>query len=176
MTGKQKALKIPTNVPLSELPDSFNKFFIEKIDLIRNDLDLVSKNPVFKNYDGVGLNVFMPVDEISVKSIIMKCKKNFCDLDPLPAKLVYECIDVLIPYITNIFNESLTSGTFPTDFKESIFIPLSKKESLDFNIFSYYRPVSNLSFLSKLHERIAHYIKKTDKNEESGDEVLYLKF
>ena len=69
----------------------------------------------------------------------------------------------------------MSSGIFPTDFKESIFIPLSKKESLDFNIFSYYRPVSNLSFLSKVLERIAYYIKKTDthdKNEESGDEVF----
>ena len=43
----------------------------------------------------------------------------------------------------------------PTDFKEAIVRPLLKKSGLDSTQMKNYRPVSNLSFLSKLLERAA---------------------
>ena len=46
-------------------------------------------------------------------------------------------------------------GHVPTSLKELQIISLLKKDGLDFNIEKNYRPVSNLSFLSKLLERIA---------------------
>jgi hypothetical protein len=49
---------------------------------------------------------------------------------------------------------SLSSGTFPSVFKQSIVSPLLKKPSLNRDAMSNYRPISNLSFLSKLTERI----------------------
>ena len=156
MTGKNKTPKIPTNIPSSQLPDKFNNFFIDKIDVIRDELDLISEHPIFKKYDGVSFSIFTLVDEKYVTSIIMKSKKCFCELDPLPGKLFYECLDVMIPFITTIFNESLSNGVFPTDLKESIVIPLLKKESLDCDIFKNYRPVTNLPFISKVLERIAY--------------------
>ena len=52
-------------------------------------------------------------------------------------------------------NESLTTGTFPTGFKTALVRPLLKKPSLDRDIRSHYRPVSNLSFLGKVLERTA---------------------
>lgn len=61
-----------------------------------------------------------------------------------------------MPYVTNIFNDSLVSGTFPSDFKDCVVIPLLKKVSLDCNILKNYRPVSNLPFISKVLERIAY--------------------
>ena len=108
-------------------------------------------------YRGPVFSKFTPVCEDYVRSIIIKSKKSFCDLDPLPAKLFFDCLDVLIPYITIIFNDSLTNGLFPTILKESIVIPLLKKASLDCNVLKNYRPVSNLSFISKVLERIAYF-------------------
>ena len=49
---------------------------------------------------------------------------------------------------------SLSSGNFPSVFKHSIVTPLLKKPSIDKENLSNYRPISNLSFLSKLTERI----------------------
>ena len=43
---------------------------------------------------------------------------------------------------------------FPSDFKNSVVIPLLKKSSLNPNVLKNYRPVTNLSFLSKILERI----------------------
>ena len=89
-----------------------------------------------------------------VKKVIMASKKSFCELDHLPAVVFMDCIDILLPAITQIFNESLTSGIFPTDFKNSLVIPLLKKSSLDCNVLKNYRPVTNLTFISKIIEKL----------------------
>ena len=60
--------------------------------------------------------------------------------------------DVNLPTTTNIRKHSLTTGT--VDFKTAIVKPLLKKPSLDPNALSNYRPISNLSFLSKILENI----------------------
>ena len=39
--------------------------------------------------------------------------------------------------------------------KKAIFSPLLKKQSLDFEVFSNFRPVSNIKFLSKVIEKVA---------------------
>ena len=65
-----------------------------------------------------------------------------------------ENFETLLPHITCILNNSLTIGQFPSDFKKSLVIPLLKKPSLDRNVLKNYRPVSNLSFISKILERI----------------------
>jgi len=48
----------------------------------------------------------------------------------------------------------LGSGRFSSALKQAIVTPKLKKESLDRNEVKNYRPVSNLSFISKLIERI----------------------
>ena len=63
-------------------------------------------------------------------------------------------IDVLITPITEFTNLSLRVGIFPLNWKTSIIRPLLKKTGLEL-IPSNYRPVSNLSFLSKLLEKAA---------------------
>src|SRR6218665_2300960 len=59
-----------------------------------------------------------------------------------------------VPTITKIINLSLSTGPFPMKFKDSVVKPLLKKPSIDKELLSNYRPISNLSFLSKLSERV----------------------
>jgi len=61
---------------------------------------------------------------------------------------------LLSPFITLLFNKTLTSGIFLSDFKHAVVRPLLKKSGLDVSDPNNFRPVSNLSFLSKLLERI----------------------
>ena len=70
----------------------------------------------------------------------------------MPSKLVKENSDILLPIITRIINLSLQLGMFIEDWKVSIVRPLLKKLGLEL-INKNYRPVSNLSFLSKLVEK-----------------------
>jgi len=60
----------------------------------------------------------------------------------------------LVPTITNIVNMSLSSGNFHHTLKESFISPLFKKPTLDKDELSNYRPISNLSLISKIIEHI----------------------
>ena len=51
-------------------------------------------------------------------------------------------------------NLCIKSNVYPLSCKSSIVTPLIKKPGLDAEILKNYRPVSNLSFLSKVIERV----------------------
>ena len=88
------------------------------------------------------------------KKIILQTVPKTSVLDPIPTKLLYKTLEVLLPTITNILNESLTWGIVPSEFKTAVGIkPLLKKPSLDPNELKNYRPIFNLHFLSKLLEK-----------------------
>ena len=61
-------------------------------------------------------------------------------------------MDELLPVITLIINSSLQSGHFPKVWKKAIVTPLLKKCGSDSSNFKNLRPVSNLSYISKLTE------------------------
>ena len=53
-----------------------------------------------------------------------------------------------------MFNKLLDTGCFPTEFKQEVVRPLLKKNGFDYSELKKFRPVSNLSFISKLLEKI----------------------
>ena len=84
----------------------------------------------------------------------MKSASKSCDLDPIPTNILKALLDILIKPITTIINLSLESITFPLLFKEAYVTPLLQKSNLHVNK-KIYRPVSNLSFISKIIEKVA---------------------
>ena len=91
-------------------------------------------------------------DEID--KLIGSAPNKTCQLDPVPTWLVKDVHGLVSPFISLLFNKSLTSGYFPLEFKQAVVCPLLKKSGLDASDLKNFRPVSNLSFLSKLLERI----------------------
>ena len=83
-----------------------------------------------------------------------------------PTWLLKKCEDELVPVLTLIVNTSLSCAEFPKELKRAFLTPLIKKIILDAEILKNYRPVSNLSFLSKLIERIVcvQLVNHLDKN------------
>ena len=65
-----------------------------------------------------------------------------------------ECLDTFLPSLTGLINSSLSSGVFPEVFKTALVKPLLKKKFLDQNNLKNYRPVSNLSFVSKIIKKL----------------------
>ena len=72
----------------------------------------------------------------------------------MPTWLVKDVRGLLSPFLTVLFNVSLSSGSFPKMFKQAVIRPLLKKPGLDVSDMKNYRPVSNLPFLFKLLERV----------------------
>ena len=56
--------------------------------------------------------------------------------------------------MVEVVNKSLCSGVFPDCLKQAIVVPLLNKKITGKNVYSYYRPVSNLAFRSKVIERV----------------------
>jgi len=63
-------------------------------------------------------------------------------------------IDLLLLFVTHMCNASLREGSLPISQRHAIITPILKKPSLDASLTSNYRPVSNLTFMPKVVERI----------------------
>lgn len=88
------------------------------------------------------------VTKDEIKKILQKMSKS-CQLNSLPMWLAKECMDEILPIITQIINRSLTLGEVPMQLKHAIIKPLLKKLNLELTKKNY-RPVSNLPFLSQI--------------------------
>ncbi len=160
--------KFPTHNDSFHLAETFSSFFINKIVKIRDQLDIEENSTClgaaaltnFNNEEPPVCNVleeFVPLTEEEIGILIAKSATKSCDLDPLPTSILKEHLDLLLPTITNIVNMSLTSFIFPQSMKTALVRPLLKKASLDREIMKHYRPVSNLSFLSKVIEKAVSF-------------------
>ncbi len=74
--------------------------------------------------------------------------------DPMPTWLIKKFFASLLCIIVTIVNMSLVEGIVPSSMKAAVIKPLLKKENLDCNTLKNYHPVSNLSFLPKVLERV----------------------
>ena len=75
------------------------------------------------------------------------------ELDTIPHSILNKYHIYLASYYQEIIEKSLTSGIFPIYMKTAYVTPIIKKPNLDKSILSNYRPISNLSTLSKTLER-----------------------
>ena len=73
--------------------------------------------------------------------------------DPVPTWLVKSCLDVLAPSITEMVNLSPLSGGVPEIWRTAVVILLLKKPGPDF-VYKNFRPISNLSLISKVVKRL----------------------
>ena len=152
---------LPSFAVGTELATSFSQFFASKIARIREDLDRL---PIIHEYtvnfqshiqETRFLLHFEPVNEDDVKKYIRLSKKTFCLLDPINVAKVTIAYEASAAFIAKIINACFNESNFVSSEKLALLNPLLKKVGLDCENLSNYRPVSNLSFLSKLIERAA---------------------
>ena len=97
---------------------------------------------------------FTPVSVDDVVSAISRLPDKISAADPLPVSLMKQVTDEIAPFLTELFNRSTSAGHFPAAFKEAFITPALKKPGLDATNVQSYRPISNLSVVSKFLERI----------------------
>ena len=130
----------------------FHNFIDKKIDDNRKGTDSASATS-YTVHGTSDLNQLKIIDVDLVTKIIRESPTKHCNLDPIPAWLVKNCVSLLAPYITLFVNHSVVKGCFPSHWKHATISPLVKKCGLDDTS---YRPVSKLLFLSKVLERVIH--------------------
>ena len=141
----------------TEICNSFNNFFVN----IGPDLALnikPSKNVHFTSYLKKVVTSSFHFDLVNEDDVIKITKslksKNSSGFDGISTNLLKMLMPAIIKPLTLILNQSLATGIFPDRLKTAKVIPLYKKD--DCLIMDNYRPVSLLTSISKIFEKIVH--------------------
>ena len=142
---------MPTIYPSADLPSIFIKHFTNKLEKLRASIaseDVTST--LVTGTTTATISSFEKVSQLIVKECILTSAPKSCELDPIPSKLLIECLDSTLHSLIDLFSSSLASGVFPQCFKSTLVTPILKKRCLDHNDLNNYRPVSNLYFIAKI--------------------------
>ena len=154
--------------------NNFASFFTDKVNRIHQQLleSLDTQNPyvpILSDNDPAPctlLQNFRPATPTEIEDIVSSSAAKHCGLDPLPTSVLKKIIHLISPFITLIINKSFISGIVPHGMKTALVRPQLKNPSLDLDALSNYRPVSNLSFLSKILEKTVN--SRLDKHLENN--------
>ena len=147
-------VRLPDHTTTEALVNTFSSIFISKISIIRSSFSIASSDVLNPPDTEMVLQNLTYVTDDEVHCLVLSAPCKLSDLDPVPTTLVKDCIDILVIPIASIVNLSLSEGCFPSHFKSALVSPLLKKHTLNKDDLKKYRPVSNLSFLSKILEKV----------------------
>ena len=146
---------LPTIYPSADLPRIFIKHFTNKVE--KHRANIASEHVTSTLVTGTTaatFSSFEKVSQLTVKECIRNSDPKSSELDPIPSKLLIQCLDYILPSLTNQFISSLASVIFPQCFKSALVIPILKKRFSDHNDLNNYGPVSNLCFIAKILEKL----------------------
>ena len=144
---------MPQIEPPSVLPDKFADFFFNKIRNIREQFCNESTQKTYHR-ECTSFDAFLPLDREEILNIIKKMNATMSIMDPCNTRFLLKFKEIIVDAITTITNQSLTTGEFLDDWKVAAVRPLIKDPNIRTE-FKNYRPISNLSFLSKVIEKAA---------------------
>ena len=141
-----------------EVADMFNAFFVKKVEDLKDKIDPnLVQDPLVKVREKVkNKNLkfkLKPTTPESLKKVMKKmAKKKSKGKDGIPQDCLLLGQEVLASPLTDVVNSSITTGTFPVEWKEAIVVPILKKG--DAKELKNYRPVSCLVAASKVLEKV----------------------
>ena len=156
-----KSSLLPYSTSTAQLADDFLLFITGKVQHIRDEVasEVGQDSPMAPptrepEFTGAPLSSFLPTTSAEVLKLLGKAPSRLYELDPLPTWMLKQYATQMAPLLTQIVNLSLVEGQVPAQMKQAIMCPLLKKTSLDHDHLRNYKAVSNLSFLSKLLDRV----------------------
>ena len=146
---------LPTIYPSADIPNLFIKHITNKVEKLRANIapEHIASTLVTGTTSAV-FSSFEKVSQLTAKEYILNSAPKSCELDPIHSKLLIECIEAILPSLTDLFNSSLASEIFPQCFKSALVTPILKKRCLDHNYLNNYRPDSNLCSIAKTLEKL----------------------
>ena len=132
----------------------FHKFFDAKVAGVRSST-ATAPPPSFESVPlDCSLSSFRVLAVSDVTAAVRALPEKQSSSDPLPTRLLKDSIDILAPFLVELFNRCLYTGSVPSTFKVAYITPVLKKSDMDPTEAKSYRPIANLSVLSKLLERL----------------------
>ena len=149
----------PQHSRARDLADNFPKFFTNKISTIYQALSVIPVGSTQPSKEMTDMHTeemasLAATTEDDVRKIVLVRPSKTCSLDPMPASMVKDCLQDLAPVITSIINSSMAEGIVATTLRHANVVPVLKKPSSDKDPMKNHRPVSNLTYLSKILEKV----------------------
>ena len=157
---------MPTSSSDDELASRFSTFFSEKITRIRSEIDAAFVNREFsvdfplRFTRSLTFSHFRLVTEADVLRYMRETRKTYCSLDPINVSKLGEAYESAAPGVGAIINSSFDEGHFVASEKRGLIRPYLKKIGLDINDLSNYRPVTNLTHLSKIIDQLIPFLEE----------------
>ena len=150
LLGRNGRDKTGTDLPTAQqLLDYFN----EKVTAVRNSTAGSEPTTILPPAE-VCFDQFEECSMEDVRKVIVTGPSKHCALDPLPTGILKMFLPELLPYVTDMCNISLRQGCLPENQRHAIVTPRLKKANADPADVRNYRPISNLTFMSKTVERL----------------------
>ena len=83
----------------------------------------------------------------------MSVNNKTSDLDILPPKLIKESVELFLPFLHKLVGKIIEEQEYPKYLKRTITKPIYKGNGLYPNDLNKYRPISSMSFISKIVDR-----------------------
>ena len=128
--------------------ETLSGFFQDKVRAVRDDTS--ADAPTFTKLTDASFTSFQPCSMKEVRKFLTRSPPKSCLLDPLPTFILREFLDELSPFICIMCNVSLQHSLLPESQKAAIVTPILKKHDLDPDDVKSYRPISNLTFISRV--------------------------
>ena len=138
-----------------ELSNEFNNHFANTGPKLASEIDCDSSS--YQRYLAGTDKRFelQPTNPNKVFSLLNKLDKSKATgLDTISTRFVRECADLICVPICDIFNQSISQGKFPDDWKYARVTPLFKQGNRD--DVNNYRPISVIPIVAKVFERIVY--------------------
>ena len=148
LSNRHPPMILPTIYHSADLLSIFIKHDTNKVEKLRANIASEHVTSTLVTWKTAAtISSFEKVSQLTVKECTVSSSPRSCELDTIPSKLFIECLDSILPSLTDLFNSSLASGIFPQCFKSALVTPIHKKRCNDHNDLNKYRPISNLCFI-----------------------------
>ena len=158
---KISELTTDNNEPIDpiQIPNAFNKYFIELGDELCNDIppSVTIPEDYFLDFECPTntLSYFKEISETEILKLLHGLSASKASgMDQISARILKIASHVIVPSLTSIFNQSIRTGIFPTDWKSARVTPIHK--SGERCKMSNYRPISVISIVARIMEKLIH--------------------
>lgn len=138
--------------------DTFNDYFLESVANLKLEIEVTSQsncNSLRTLHYHHNQFTFKPINNDEVIKLIDKLDVNkSAGSDDITPRVIMECREILSPFLTYIFNSSLSQSKYPDELKVHKIVPIPKH--INSSSIDNFRPIALLSVIDKIFEKLLH--------------------
>jgi hypothetical protein len=104
--------------------DTFNRYFIDKVSKVRLSTSGATPPTYSHSRSGVSFTAFLLVNVDTVIDAVQQLPDKSSAADPMPTLVLKQVVDLVAPFLTELFNRLMAAGHFPSGFKQAFITPI----------------------------------------------------